>query len=101
MEKMTLAEFNTLSTRDFANGVVQDGIAAALADRERLSAIVGRQQRTADDVLVEDGKTYYFRCANGILKFVAYLGPVSEYFTAYPWDEGFSTPEAAETEGGE
>ena len=67
---------------------------------ERLSAIVGRQARTADDVLVEDGKTYYFRCANGLLEFVAYLGPQFEHLTPYPWDKGYSTPEAAEAEEG-
>lgn len=86
--------------RDLASYMTRGRVSWLIAEIERLEAIVGRQQRTADGVLVEDGKPYYFPCANGFLKFVAYLGPQSEHLKPYPWNEGFSTPEAAEAARG-
>lgn len=41
MEKMTMAEFNTLSPRDFEDEAVQDGIALALLENKRTIAELG------------------------------------------------------------
>ena len=66
--------------------------------KEQLVEVVKRLPTDADGDPVEDGKSYFFRCANGALEFVAYLGPRnrSDGILLYPWHEGHKTREAAE-----
>ncbi len=63
----------------------------------RLQAIVDKTPKDADGDPVEDGKSYFFRCANGALEFVAYLGPQTpgDRPSSYPWHKGHKTREAA------
>ena len=58
-------------------------------------AIIDKLPKDADGDPVEDGKSYFFRCANGALEFVAYLSPQPEGLSPYPWNKGHKTAEAA------
>lgn len=60
--------------------------------------VVDKLPTDVDGDPIEDGKSYFFRCANGALEFVAYLGPrnVRDGVLSYPWHEAHKTREAAE-----
>jgi hypothetical protein len=70
---------------------------AAADELERLWPIVDKAPKDADGMPVEEGRPYFFRCANGVLQFWAYLGPQASSPTRYPWEKGYRTEEAAET----
>ncbi len=67
-------------------------IAAACA----LAKVVDKLPKDADGDPIEDGRNYFFPCANGALKFAAYFGPQPESLTPYPWIEGHKTKAAAQ-----
>ena len=67
-----------------------------LDDLDEALAVVEKLPKDADGKPVVNGGEYWRPCANGVLRFYAYLSPQSAQMMPYPWCRMHSTQAAAE-----